>query len=111
MIDFERYRQDVLRTAGEPLPQRERMLNCALGLCGEAGEVADIIKKAAFMGHALDERTLASELGDVLWYWVLLCDTLGLSAADVIAGNVAKLHQRYPDGFSAERSINRDSTP
>jgi NTP pyrophosphatase (non-canonical NTP hydrolase) len=111
MIDFERYRQDVLRTAGEPLPRRERMLNCALGLCGEVGEVADIIKKAAFMGHPLDERKLAVELGDVLWYWVLLCDTLGLSVADVIASNVAKLRQRYPAGFSSERSINRDSEP
>jgi NTP pyrophosphatase (non-canonical NTP hydrolase) len=108
MIDFEQYRQDVLRTADEPLPQREQILNCALGLCGEAGEVADIIKKAAFMGHPLDKRKLADELGDVLWYWVLLCDTLGLSAADVVAGNVAKLRQRYPNGFSAERSIDRD---
>jgi NTP pyrophosphatase (non-canonical NTP hydrolase) len=108
VIDFERYRQDVLRTAGEGLLRRERLLNCALGVCGESGEVADLIKKASFMGHPLEERILRGELGDLMWYIVLLCDTLGLSMEDVIADNVEKLRKRYPDGFSAERSINRD---
>jgi NTP pyrophosphatase (non-canonical NTP hydrolase) len=110
MIDFERYRQEVLRTAGESLPRRERLLHCALGVCGEAGEVADLIKKVAFMGHPLDERNLPGELGDLMWYIVLLCDTLGLLMEDVLADNVEKLRKRYPDGFSAERSINRDDS-
>jgi NTP pyrophosphatase (non-canonical NTP hydrolase) len=110
MIDFERYRQEVLRTAGERPPGHERLLHCALGVCGEAGEVADLIKKFAFMGHPLEVRNLLGELGDLMWYIVLLCDALGLSMEDVLADNVEKLRKRYPDGFSAERSINRDDS-
>lgn len=40
----------------------------ALGLAGEAGEVADYLKKVVGHGHALDRETLRDELGDCLWY-------------------------------------------
>ncbi len=106
-MDWEQYRQDVFRTVRPDLEAKDRLLSGALGLCGEAGEVADQLKKHFFHGHPLDQAKLSSELGDVLWYWVLLCDTLGLSMESVVAGNVEKLRRRYPDGFSTEHSINR----
>lgn len=109
-MDFETFRQDVLRTLRPEMGERDRLLIGALGLCGEAGEVVENLKKALFHDHPMDTVALRNELGDVLWYWVLLCDTLGLSLDDVIDANVQKRRRRYPDGFSAERSLHRDDT-
>jgi|SRR5690348_2358395 NTP pyrophosphatase (non-canonical NTP hydrolase) len=107
-MDFATYRQDVFRTVRAETPERERLLIAALGLCGESGEVAENIKKALFQGHEMEVSALRDELGDVLWYFVFLCDTLGLTVEDVMEANVAKRRKRYPDGFSSERSIQRD---
>jgi NTP pyrophosphatase (non-canonical NTP hydrolase) len=79
----------------------------ALGLAGEAGEVADTIKKAVFHQHGLNRDELIKELGDVLWYVAALCSKLDVSLADVMERNITKLQQRYPNGYSSERSINR----
>jgi len=82
----------------------------ALGLAGEAGEVADTIKKAVFHRHALDRDELIKELGDVLWYAAALCTKLGVPMSEVMERNIAKLQQRYPDGYSSERSIHRSES-
>ncbi|MBF6589959.1 MAG: nucleoside triphosphate pyrophosphohydrolase family protein [Ktedonobacterales bacterium] len=110
-MDFETYRRDVLRTARAELTARDRLLIGGLGLCGEAGEVAEALKKALFHDHPLDTQELCDELGDVLWYWVFLCETLGLSPDEVVASNIEKRRKRYPEGFSAERSQRRDDAP
>jgi NTP pyrophosphatase (non-canonical NTP hydrolase) len=107
-VDADEYLRLALRTEAPGRPQRERLLNAALGLAGEAGEFADGIKKHAFHGHPLDEAALRKELGDVLWYAALACDALGLTLSEVMAANVEKLRRRYPDGFSSARSIERD---
>lgn len=79
----------------------------ALGLAGEAGEVADLIKKTVFHRHDLDRDALIKELGDVLWYVAALCTKLGIPMSEVMERNVAKLKARYPTGWDNERSINR----
>jgi NTP pyrophosphatase (non-canonical NTP hydrolase) len=107
-LDFETFRTDVLRTVRAELSERDRLLMGALGISGEAGEVADSLKKMLFHGHPLDVPAVADELGDVMWYVVLLCDTLGLTLNDVLEQNVEKRRKRYPHGFTPERSINRD---
>ncbi|HLJ81191.1 MAG TPA: nucleoside triphosphate pyrophosphohydrolase family protein [Ktedonobacterales bacterium] len=108
-MDLETYHHDVLRTIRPNVPPRDRLLIGALGLSGETGEVVDSLKKMLFQDHPLDKQTICDELGDVLWYVVLLCDTLGLTLEDVMAFNVEKRLKRYPDGFSAERSRNREN--
>jgi NTP pyrophosphatase (non-canonical NTP hydrolase) len=80
----------------------------ALGLAGEAGEVADTIKKAVFHRHALDRDHLIKELGDVLWYVAALCTKLDVNMADVMQANIDKLKARYPDGYSSDASIKRE---
>lgn len=109
MMDANDYQRLALRTEAPGRAQRDRLLNAALGLAGEAGEFADSVKKYAYHAHALDEAALCKELGDVLWYVALACDTLGLQLSDVMAENVEKLRRRYPEGFSPERSINRST--
>lgn len=84
--------------------------NMVLGLCGETGEIADIVKKVEFHGHPLDEKTIEKiklELGDVLWYVGMLAKHLNFTLSEVATANQEKLMRRYPQGFSAERSINR----
>lgn len=86
----------------------------ALGIAGEAGEVADLVKKHVGHGHPLDVAKLKYELGDVLWYVAGIASAVGLSLSDVAAGNLEKLRARYPEGhFSTERSISRanDNAP
>jgi NTP pyrophosphatase (non-canonical NTP hydrolase) len=82
----------------------------ALGLTGEAGEVADTIKKAVFHRHPLDRAALIKELGDVLWYVAALCTKLDVPLSEVMALNVEKLRQRYPAGYSSEASKSRGNT-
>lgn len=79
----------------------------AIGLAGEAGEVADTIKKAVFHQHGLNRDELIKELGDVLWYTAALCTNLGVPMSEVMERNITKLKKRYPDGYSSEASINR----
>lgn len=79
----------------------------ALGITGEAGEVADMIKKHVFHGHDLDTDALVKEIGDVCWYVALLCTSVGVDFASVMEQNIEKLRKRYPDGFSEAASINR----
>lgn len=83
------------------------LLNGALGLTGEAGEVADSIKKTIFHGHKMDYDGLVKELGDVCWYLALLCHAIDVPLEEVMTRNIEKLKKRYPEGFSESASINR----
>ena len=83
------------------------LLYGALGLTGEAGEVADSIKKVIFHGHKSDYEALVKELGDVCWYIALLCHAIGVPLEEVMSRNIEKLEKRYPEGFSESASINR----
>lgn len=107
-MDFDEYQKAALRTASPLTTERERLLCGQAGLCGESGEVADIIKKFAFHGHPLDRAKLLKEMGDVMWYIALLSDGLGVTMEQVAMLNIEKLKARYPDGFSTERSLNRE---
>ena len=101
------YQKAALRTADMNYSEHSMIMNGALGLCGEAGEVADIIKKATFQGHPLDTEHIAEELGDVAWYVAQTATGLGVSLEDVAKHNINKLRERYPEGFDSERSIHR----
>lgn len=93
---------------GAPLSNPELMMAWnALGLAGEAGEVADLIKKGVFHQHGVEKEKLAKELGDVMWYLAALCTDLGIKLSDVMTANIEKLKTRYPDGFQTADSLSR----
>ena len=75
-MNANRYMRDALRTADRSDKDKLK-LECALGLCGEAWEVAEQVKKHYFHGHTLDKRHMIEELGDVAWYLAVLCDAIG----------------------------------
>ncbi len=112
MSSFDEYQHLALRTASaESLVDDATMLNAAaLGLNGEAGEIADHVKKVMFHGHPLDDATrdkIAKEIGDILWYCAMAARGIGLGLSEVATMNVEKLKKRYPEGFSSERSLHR----
>lgn len=106
------YQQAALRTestADMGDSKTVRLLQGLMGLNGEAGECIDILKKYLFQGHpTLDREHLAKELGDVSWYLAISANAIGYSLEDIFQMNVDKLKSRYPEGFNAENSINRN---
>ncbi len=101
------YQQLASRTIGDERNERDMLTLAALGLCGESGEVSDIIKKYLYHGHELKKDELIKELGDVAWYLAEAATALNVPLEEVFAANIEKLKRRYPDGFSSEASINR----
>jgi NTP pyrophosphatase (non-canonical NTP hydrolase) len=79
----------------------------ALGLAGEAGEIAESVKKGVLHQHGLDREKMKKELGDALWYLAALCTKLDLTLEDVMQANIDKLRIRYPDGYNSADSIKR----
>lgn len=96
------------RTINQALDEKELITNGAMGLCGESGEVIDLVKKWRAQGHELDRVHLIEELGDVAWYLAETATAIGAELEDVLRANIEKLMKRYPEGFAAERSVNRE---
>ena len=109
------YQQLAARTLiDEPdrqIPDEEIMIVWnAIGLAGEAGEVAELAKKGVFHQHGIDRDKFAKELGDCLWYVAALCTKLELNMSEIMEANIEKLKARYPNGYSAIDSQNRVDT-
>jgi NTP pyrophosphatase (non-canonical NTP hydrolase) len=78
-------------------PASVQILYPTLGLAGEAGEVANKVKKIIRDGK-LDKEAIGSEIGDCLWYIAAICKDLGLKMEDVAQANLDKLRQRQEKG-------------
>ena len=86
------------------------LATAAIGLPDEAGEFSGLVKKLNFHGKELTDDVklhLKKELGDVIFYWMMGVQALGLDPYEVIELNVKKLEARYPGGFSVMRSEKR----
>jgi NTP pyrophosphatase (non-canonical NTP hydrolase) len=70
---------------------------CMLGLVSEIGELASLMKRAIRDGAEPGEKLMA-EMGDIAWYWVMLCRELDLDPAEVLRHNVEKLSSRLHRG-------------
>jgi NTP pyrophosphatase (non-canonical NTP hydrolase) len=106
-MTFDEYQQAAMRTASKG-SWEEQLAAGVMGLCGEAGETCDYIKKVLFHGHPIDPNKVAEELGDQLWYIALTSDAIGIDMSEIAKRNIEKLKRRYPNGFDPERSINRE---
>ena len=102
------YQRQAMATLNPALDKKDVLINSVMGLCGEAGEAIDIVKKWLAQGHELDKERLARELGDVAWYLAEAATALDLDLEDILRANLEKLEHRYPDGFSTEKSVGRD---
>jgi NTP pyrophosphatase (non-canonical NTP hydrolase) len=75
--EYEQLSERTMNTSNQTFD--EQLANIALGLAGEAGEIADMVKKHLHHGHDLDLRKLELEAGDLLFYLAWLPKLLGLS--------------------------------
>lgn len=85
--------------AGRLRDTQDEVMNAALGLVGEAGEVADTVKKMFFHLEAEGRRQeLLMELGDVAYYYTKLLDLFGFTLEEVLEANKEKLFARHSVG-------------
>lgn len=108
LMDTKVFEEDVQRTFNTVGTGYDGITNGVLGLTGEAGEVADILKKFLYQGHNLDTDNIIDELGDVLYYLVIITKFMGSTLDEVMTKNMIKRLKRYPNGFDKKRSVNRD---
>lgn len=110
VMDANEYQRLAMRTAPYGIFDNymDAIDNAALGLCGEAGEFADLVKKHIYQNHQLERDHMGKELGDVLWYISMAATALGYDMEELMEMNIEKLQKRYPNGFEAERSQNRE---
>ena len=102
------YQKLAMTTLNPALSERDVLINGVMGLCGESGEVIDIVKKHLAQGHELNREKIIDELGDVAWYIAEIATVLDVPLEDILTRNIEKLKRRFPDGFSTEKSINRE---
>jgi NTP pyrophosphatase (non-canonical NTP hydrolase) len=135
IVGLNQYQQLTRRSANRELSLEQQLLNYALGLNGEAAEIAELlvaldprlaelasqlqqaagrcaehVKKTIFHRHP-DHDTLKlnlrKELGDLQWYLAQAADVIGASLEDIATENIEKLQKRYPQGFSSKDSAER----
>jgi NTP pyrophosphatase (non-canonical NTP hydrolase) len=102
------YQSLALTTLNPALEKKDVLINAVMGLCGESGEAIDLVKKHLHQGHPLDKEKLSKELGDIAWYLAEAATALDVDLEDILAQNIEKLRQRYPEGFSRQRSVHRN---
>ena len=108
-LTFDDYQNQAKKTA--IYPKSAGVMYPALGLTGEAGEVANKVKKIVRDGYAISppdwREQVAHELGDVLWYCAALASDLGLSLGRIAKENANKLSGRQQRGTLGGSGDNR----
>lgn len=107
------YQKAALRTEHSPEfingpSYLSRLMHGAIGMCTEAGELQDMLKKHLIYGKPLDLTNAVEEATDCLWYIAIVLDAAGVSMEDAMIRNITKLQLRYPDKFTSENALNRD---
>jgi len=107
-VTLNEYQALAQRTSNPALTQEEHLLNAMLGLAGETGECCDLVKKGLYQDGREIRDKLFDELSDVMWYIAEAAAAMGFDMDDIAEHNIAKLRRRYPEGFSADRSLHRE---
>lgn len=109
-MDLNQYQKAALETAVYP-DRGSNFVYPALGLAGEAGEVADKLKKVIRDDNGILTNSVcdavAKELGDVLWYVAVLANELDYDLGDIAVMNINKLNSRKERGVLTGSGDNR----
>ena len=111
-MDFDAYQEQATKTATFDGKQKEyQLMYLTLGVTGEAGEIAEKVKKLMRNDDGLisDEKRdeLKREIGDVLWYLSQLSRVLGFPFSEAAEANIAKLADRKARGVIKSTGDNR----
>lgn len=103
----------------EEIKPRLNAYHAMIGIATESGEIVErLIHSIAIdnaTGIALPELTpehkanLIEEMGDVFWYLALLADSIGISFEEIQKLNIDKLKARFPEKFTQEKAVNRNT--
>lgn len=106
----EKYHDNLYRIDTDTLP----LIHAQIGICTEAGEIADIFKRFIFYGKNIDIINLSEELGDLLWYIAIASNELDrisegkITLETIMQTNINKLKARYPEHYNDTDALNRD---
>ena len=100
------YQDLASRTINHEWADIDLEMHALHGMSSEIGELHGIYQKS-YQGHDIDEEHLKKELGDLFWFLAEYCTVSGWNLEDIARMNIEKLKARYPDGFEADRSLNR----
>lgn len=100
------YQKLAARTISKNMSLKDMTMHSLHGMVGEIGELHSLYQKI-YQGHKMDEAHERKELGDLLWFIAEYCTARGWFLEEVMWGNIDKLKARYPEGFSAEKSLHR----
>ena len=107
-MNLKEYQEKCKKTAKSFDDEKEAMSDWGLGASGEAGDLAGCIKKTFY--HNNDQTSgIRENIGDVMWYLAMICNTMGWELDDITNENIEKLSKRYNDGFT-EREASRKNT-
>ena len=100
-VTLDQYQNLCAQTAQKFDSSEKEIFTWGLGIAGEAGDVASCIKKT--FAHDNDQKDgIRENIGDTLWYAVMICNFFGWSFNDILEENVEKLTKRYPNGFTMQ---------
>ena len=100
------YQKLAARTINNKLTMGEMERHALHGMVGEIGEIHSIYQKF-YQEHALNDEHLKKECGDLLWFIAELCTVRGWDLGEIMQMNIDKLRARFPEGFEADKSLNR----
>ena len=101
-MNLDTYQALAMRTA-KPMEPADDLMHAVYGVSGEAGELADAVKKHQVYGQPLNVDNVMEELGDLMWYVALACNAIGVPMEHIAQMNIDKLAQRYPDKYTDTR--------
>ena len=90
IMNINEYQKLAMTTLNPELSQKDVLINGVMGLCGESGEVIDLVKKHLAQGHELDKEKMIKELGDVAWYLAETAYALDVDLETVLVRNIEK---------------------
>ncbi len=104
---FEEYTSYVLSIVSQKTSE-SRIQQGIIGAATETGEMLEALKHHMYQGWSIDVTNIKEECGDLWFYMTELMAAIDTNIFDVMKMNVAKLKQRYPDGFNIQKSVDRD---
>lgn len=100
------YQKLASRTMRQDISKMEQEYHALHGMVGEIGELHSIYQKR-YQGHEDTDEHRKKEIGDLMWFVAEYCTVCDWSLDDIMQMNIDKLKARFPEGFSAEKSLHR----
>lgn len=88
-------------------PHMVNLWHASTGICTEAGELKDAVKKSVVYNKKFDLENAVEELGDLMFYIQQFAQGIGISLEEAMRKNVEKLNKRYPEGYTDAAGIER----